>query len=146
MTSDTDVDELFSPTDSGSSSAFEVPADEENSEDDVDDLSDTREDHNEELPEVENNNPGPSEEQTIAPQANNSQRSSGVTSWNGVRLYPPSRTSSKPSKAWKFGGFRKNPRGELVTSVTVCGLCGKEINYKKHSNTSKSTSQYFSQE
>ena len=24
--------------------------------------------------------------------------------WEGQRLYPPSRKSSKPSKAWKFGG------------------------------------------
>ena len=59
---------------------------------------------------------------------------SKVPRWNGERLYPPSRKLSKPSKAWKFGGFVKNKAGLLVTASTICGLCGKQQKYR-HSPT-----------
>ena len=58
--------------------------------------------------------------------------SSGAPTWNGERLYPPARAlSNKRSKAWLFGGFRKDKKtGVLITEATVCGFCGKEIKYR----------------
>ena len=52
-------------------------------------------------------------------------------SWMGVKLFPPRRTQLNPSKAWQFGGFKKGVDGQLITDKTVCGLCGKEQNFRK---------------
>ena len=71
---------------------------------------------------------------------NNNSSKSEFPSWKGDRLYPPVRHSSNPSPAWKQGGFRKNHQGELVTDVTVCGICGKEIKYR---NTPSHLSQHL---
>ena len=51
-------------------------------------------------------------------------------SWNGNKLFPPRRKSSKPSKAWTYGGFRKGRDGFLIMEKTVCGICGKEQKYR----------------
>ena len=51
-------------------------------------------------------------------------------SWNGNKLFPPRRKSSKPSKAWTYGGFRKGRDGFLILEKTVCGICGKEQKYR----------------
>ena len=50
--------------------------------------------------------------------------------WKGDRLFPPARKSSKPSKAWQFGGFKKNQAGQLVLDQTICSLCGKVLKYR----------------
>ena len=50
-------------------------------------------------------------------------------SWNGERLFPPPRKVLNPSKAWKFGGFKK-ANGKLDMSNTVCGICGKIFKYR----------------
>lgn len=55
---------------------------------------------------------------------------SKAPSWNGERLFPPSRKIAKPSKAWKFGGFRKTPAGFLVLDETICSLCGRKQKYR----------------
>ena len=54
-------------------------------------------------------------------------------SWMGVKLFPPRRTQLNPSKAWQFGGYKKGVDGQLITDKTVCGLCGKEQNFRKSS-------------
>ena len=35
----------------------------------------------------------------------------GSLMWKGDRLFPPVRKSLKPSKAWEFGGFKKDQAG-----------------------------------
>ena len=73
----------------------------------------------------------------------NPKSSSGAPTWNGERLYPPARAlSKKRSKAWLFGGFRKDKKtGVLITEATVCGFCGKEIKYR---NTPTNLTQHLS--
>ena len=56
--------------------------------------------------------------------------SSKQPSWGGNKLFPPSRKSPNPSRAWLFGGFRKDRAGQLITDKTVCGLCGEEQRYR----------------
>ena len=51
-------------------------------------------------------------------------------SWEGQRLFPPARKSSEPSRAWSFGGFIKDKRGQLLKEETICGLCGIRIRYQ----------------
>ena len=63
-------------------------------------------------------------------------------SWNDVRLFPPPRKTSNPSRAWQFGGFRKE-NGKLNMVKVVCGVCGKEIKYK---NTPSHLSQHLQSE
>ena len=48
--------------------------------------------------------------------------------WNNQRLFPPSAKSR--SKAWMFGGFRKDSAGQLILKETVCGICGKIQKYR----------------
>ena len=51
-------------------------------------------------------------------------------SWKGETLYPPvKKTRKEPSKAWRFGGFRKGHKGNLMKLCMVCGLCGMEMIY-----------------
>ena len=57
-------------------------------------------------------------------------------------MFPPQRKNSNPSKAWQFGGFRKE-NGKLNMENTVCGLCGKEFKYK---NTPSHLSQHLQSE
>ena len=54
---------------------------------------------------------------------------SSAPNWKGQTLQPPRRKTINPSRVWKFGGFLKDKRGNLLTSHTVCGLCGIEIKY-----------------
>ena len=51
-------------------------------------------------------------------------------SWEGEKLFPPAKRTSKSSRAWKFGGFRKDRSGVLRMEKTICSLCGKEIKYR----------------
>ena len=34
-------------------------------------------------------------------------------------MFPPARKSKKPSKAWEFGGFKKDKAGQLIKDHTV---------------------------
>ena len=52
----------------------------------------------------------------------------GVPMWNNQRLFPPS-TKAK-SKAWCFGGFKKDRTGQLIMKETICGICAKTQNYR----------------
>ena len=61
---------------------------------------------------------------------NSSRKEQEKPTWKGERLFPPSRANSKPSKAWSYGGFRRNKRGELLIYSTICGFCGLVIKYK----------------
>ena len=45
-------------------------------------------------------------------------------------MFPPNRQSSKSSRAWNFGGFRKDKSKQLVKDVTICGICGKNQKYR----------------
>ena len=45
-------------------------------------------------------------------------------------MFPPNRQSTKSSKAWNFGGFRKDKSKQLVKDVTICGICGKNQKYR----------------
>ena len=51
-----------------------------------------------------------------------------VPMWNNQRLFPPS-TKAK-SKAWCFGGFKKDRTGQLIMKETICGICGKAQSYR----------------
>ena len=51
-------------------------------------------------------------------------------SWEGQRLFPPARKNSEPSRAWSFGGFIKDKRGQLLKEETICGLCGIRMKYQ----------------
>ena len=148
--SEADVDDLLSsPSSSKASSLSGDSTDEENSAYEQDTNSEADENsEDEELPEVEGGNMDDVAQVYVeegkgskSDTNNNKSSSSKAPHWNGERLYPPARVSKAPSKAWKYGGFRKNKRGELVTNVTVCGLCGKEIRYK---NTPTHLSQHLS--
>ena len=58
-----------------------------------------------------------------------SKKTSTSPTWNGEKLFPPARKAVKPSRAWQFGGFKKNSAGFLLTDKTICGICGKEQRY-----------------
>ena len=49
-------------------------------------------------------------------------------SWDKKKLFPPGPKCK--SKAWLFGGFVKDFAGNLVTSETICGICGKKQKYR----------------
>ena len=51
-----------------------------------------------------------------------------IPKWNNQRLFPPSAKSR--SKAWLFGGFRKDLAGQLILKETICGICGKALKYR----------------
>ena len=51
-----------------------------------------------------------------------------IPKWNNERLFPPSAKST--SKAWLFGGFRKDSAGQLILKETICGICGKIQKYR----------------
>ena len=78
----------------------------------------------------------------VASQKKSADVNNNKPSWKGVTLFPPQRKNSNPSKAWQFGGFRKE-NGKLNMENTVCGLCGKEFKYK---NTPSHLSQHLQSE
>ena len=78
----------------------------------------------------------------VASQKKSADANNNKPSWKGVTLFPPQRKNSNPSKAWQFGGFRKE-NGKLNMENTVCGLCGKEFKYK---NTPSHLSQHLQSE
>ena len=49
-------------------------------------------------------------------------------SWDNKKLFPPGPKCK--SKAWLFGGFVKDFAGNLVTTETICGICGKKQKYR----------------
>ena len=80
---------------------------------------------------------------TLVPsQKNFTDTNNNRPSWNDDRLFPPPRKTSNPSRAWQFGGFRKE-NGKLNMVKVVCGVCGKEIKYK---NTPSHLSQHLQSE
>ena len=58
--------------------------------------------------------------------------------WKGdMELFPPPgppHGSPQPSRAWKFGGLKKDEDGNLIKSKIFCGLCGHEFVYKASAN------------
>ena len=52
-------------------------------------------------------------------------------SWQGQRLYGPSKRTANPSKVWSYSGFRKDIRGQLIKTNIVCGECGTELKYQQ---------------
>ena len=52
-------------------------------------------------------------------------------SWQGQRLYGPSKQTANPSKVWSYSGFRKDIRGQLIKTTIVCGECGTELKYQQ---------------
>ena len=139
--SETDTDDLLG---SSSQESGEEESDKEDTEGSGEDGGggDSIPSSDEELPEVSASQSNSSDKPTESREkpsdankdtikdSNNNKNARQYPSWNGERLHPPLRKSSKPSKAWKFGGFRKNKRGEIISAVTVCGLCGEEKKYK----------------
>ena len=80
---------------------------------------------------------------TLVPsQKNFTDTNNNRPSWNDDRLFPPPRKTSNPSRAWQFGGFRKE-NGKLNMVKVVCGVCGKEIKCK---NTPSHLSQHLQSE
>ena len=56
--------------------------------------------------------------------------------WKDIKLFPPEKNRST---VWKFGGFGKDDKGNLVKDKVVCSICGKKItqsgsptNFKTH--------------
>ena len=47
-------------------------------------------------------------------------------SWKGAKLFPPEKNRSN---VWKFGGFEKDDKGNLVKEKVICSICGKKISW-----------------
>ena len=87
-------------------------------------------DHGENKENMKDDTEGEGIQKTTLESKNSSRKEQEKPTWKGERLFPPSRANSKPSKAWSYGGFRRNKRGELLIYSTICGFCGLVIKYK----------------
>ena len=47
-------------------------------------------------------------------------------SWKGAKLFPPEKNRSN---IWKFSGFEKDDKGNLVKEKVICSICGKKISW-----------------
>ena len=63
---------------------------------------------------------------------NNNNKSKSKLMHNGDELFPPGGSKgSRASKAWLYGGLKKDGKGKLLTDKMYCGLCPKEIKYNQ---------------
>ena len=57
---------------------------------------------------------------------NNNKARSKVQTVDGVDLFPPSGSKGpRASKAWAYGGLKKDEKGKLLTDKMYCSLCPK---------------------
>ena len=56
-----------------------------------------------------------------------------ILHWKGEQLFPPHFKRPMQSRIWKFTGFRRNSKGQLITAETVCALCGLERTFSNSS-------------
>ena len=63
---------------------------------------------------------------------NNNNKSKSKLKHNGDELFPPGGSKgSRASKAWLYGGLKKDVKGNLLTDKMYCGLCPKEFKYNQ---------------
>ena len=63
---------------------------------------------------------------------NNNNKSKSNLQHNGENLFPPGGSKgSRASKAWDFGGLKKDSKGRVLTDKMFCGLCSKEFKYNQ---------------
>ena len=63
---------------------------------------------------------------------NNNNKSKSKLQHNGETLFPPGGSKgSRASKAWDYGGLKKDSKGRLLTDKMFCGLCSKEFKYNQ---------------
>ena len=63
---------------------------------------------------------------------NNNNKSKSKLQHNGENLFPPGGSKgSRASKAWDFGGLKKDSKGRVLTDKMFCGLCSKEFKYNQ---------------
>ena len=63
---------------------------------------------------------------------NNNKFNKSKLKHNGDELFPPGGSKgSRASKAWVYGGLKKDGKGKLLTDKMYCGLCPKEFKYNQ---------------
>ena len=62
----------------------------------------------------------------LTEERNNNKARSKVQTVDGVDLFPPSGSKGpRASKAWAYGGLKKDEKGKLLTDKMYCSLCPK---------------------
>ena len=66
----------------------------------------------------------------LTEERNNNKARSKVQTVDGVDLFPPSGSKGpRASKAWAYGGLKKDEKGKLLTDKMYCSLCPKIFKY-----------------
>ena len=117
--------------------SFSEPDDPQSSEESDDDIDSS---DVEEVEDEEDSDASDTTEETVeqpppppgAMKENNNNKSKSKLKHNGDELFPPGGSKgSRASKAWLYGGLKKDVKGNLLTDKMYCGLCPKEFKYNQ---------------